>query len=109
MGADLFGSLAESTCAALVVSSTSYELIKTTDALYYPLIVTSVGILASFASVLFANFFTVNEYTVQNVLKAQLGISTVIMTIALVPTVYVLPDKFSFQLKDATPITTTNW
>lgn len=64
MGADLFGSLAESTCAALVVSSTSYELIKTTDALYYPLIVTSVGILASFASVLFANFFTVNVHTV---------------------------------------------
>jgi inorganic pyrophosphatase len=29
MGADLFGSLAESTCAALVVSSTSYELIST--------------------------------------------------------------------------------
>jgi H+-translocating diphosphatase len=28
MGADLFGSLAESTCAALVVSSTSIELIK---------------------------------------------------------------------------------
>jgi len=109
MGADLFGSLAESTCAALVVSSTSYELIKTADALYYPLIVTSVGILASFASVLFANFFTVNVHTVQNVLKAQLGISTVIMTIALVPTVYILPEKFSFVLKDAAPITTTNW
>jgi hypothetical protein len=31
------------------------------------------------------------------------------MTIALVPTVYVLPEKFSFQLKDATPITTSNW
>jgi len=29
MGADLFGSLAESTCAALVVSSTSLELIMT--------------------------------------------------------------------------------
>jgi inorganic pyrophosphatase len=29
MGSDLFGSLAESTCAALVVSATSYDLIKT--------------------------------------------------------------------------------
>jgi len=29
MGADLFGSLAESTCAALVVSSTSFDLIMT--------------------------------------------------------------------------------
>jgi len=48
MGADLFGSLAESTCAALVVSSTSKDLVKTTDALYFPLVVTSVGIIASF-------------------------------------------------------------
>jgi H+-translocating diphosphatase len=31
MGADLFGSLAESTCAALVVSATSKELIFITD------------------------------------------------------------------------------
>jgi Na+/H+-translocating membrane pyrophosphatase len=38
MGADLFGSLAESTCAALVVSSTSPELVKTVDCLYFPLI-----------------------------------------------------------------------
>lgn len=59
MGADLFGSLAESTCAALVVSSTSIELITTVDALYFPLIITSVGILASFLSVLCAHFFTI--------------------------------------------------
>ena len=49
MGADLFGSLAESTCAALVVSSTSIELIQTTDALYFPLMITASGIVASFA------------------------------------------------------------
>jgi inorganic pyrophosphatase len=55
MGADLFGSLAESTCAALVVSSTSKELVTHVDALYFPLIVTSVGILASFLSVLCAH------------------------------------------------------
>ena len=33
--ADLFGSLAESTSAALVVSTTSIELIQTSDALYF--------------------------------------------------------------------------
>jgi Na+/H+-translocating membrane pyrophosphatase len=48
MGADLFGSLAESTCAALVVGSTSAELITTTDAMYFPLMVTATGILVSF-------------------------------------------------------------
>ena len=57
MGADLFGSLAESTCAALILSSSSIELITTTDALFFPLIITSVGIFASFLSVFSANFF----------------------------------------------------
>lgn len=96
MGADLFGSLAESTCAALVVSSTSPQLIATPDALYFPLIVTSVGIIASFLSVLCANMYTITVYTVQKVLKDQLIISTVFMTAALVPAVTILPPKFSF-------------
>jgi len=48
MGADLFGSLAESTCAALVVGSTSLELITTNDALYFPLMITAAGIIVSF-------------------------------------------------------------
>jgi Na+/H+-translocating membrane pyrophosphatase len=55
MGADLFGSLAESTCAALVVSATSWPLISNHDSVYFPLLVTSVGIIASFITVQFAN------------------------------------------------------
>lgn len=51
MGADLFGSLAESTCAALVVSSTSWNLMSTDDAVFFPLVITAVGIFASFISV----------------------------------------------------------
>jgi inorganic pyrophosphatase len=110
MGADLFGSLAESTCAALVVSSTSVDLIKEADALYFPLIVTAVGIIASFVSVLCANFFTVTQYNVQSVLKAQLGISTALMTVALIPAVYILPDSFSFKdEKGVVEKTTTSW
>jgi len=70
MGADLFGSLAESTCAALVVSSTSIELIQTTDALYFPLMITASGIVASFASVLLVHLWTVTVDNVQSVLKA---------------------------------------
>jgi len=53
MGADLFGSLAESTCAALVVSSTSWPLMSRDDAVYFPLLITAVGIIASFISVQF--------------------------------------------------------
>lgn len=97
MGADLFGSLAESTCAALVVSSTSLELCSTVDALYFPLVVTSVGILASFLSVLCAHFSTITVDTVQFVLKLQLGISTVFMTCALVPAMYILPETFTME------------
>lgn len=97
MGADLFGSLAESTCAALVVSSTSTELINTPDALYFPLVVTSVGIIASFFSVLCAHLFTVTVDTVQSVLKWQLGISTIFMTLALVPAMFILPEEFNMK------------
>jgi len=95
MGADLFGSLAESTCAALVVSSTSPELVTSEDALYFPLVVTSVGILASFISVLCAHFFTITVKSVQNALKMQLLISTLLMTVALIPAMYILPTEFT--------------
>lgn len=54
MGSDLFGSLAESTCAALVVGATSTELITTQDAIYFPLMLTAVGIFASFITTFFA-------------------------------------------------------
>jgi len=100
MGADLFGSLAESTCAALVVSSTSIELIQTVDALYFPLMITSMGIVASFFSVLLVHVQTVTEENVGTVLKNQLFFSTLIMSFALVPVVYVLPATFSVSGHD---------
>jgi len=59
MGSDLFGSLAEGTCAALVVSSTSYDLISTPEALFFPLSVTAAGLLASFISVCCVHVSTV--------------------------------------------------
>merc|ERR1719238_2591515 len=69
MGSDLFGSLAESTCAALVVSSTSIDLIKAPDALFFPLMITSAGIIASFISVLCIYFFKITTESVQSALK----------------------------------------
>ena len=96
MGADLFGSLAESTCAALVVSATSWDLITARDALYFPLMVTASGIVASFFSVLFVHVVEVTVDNVQTVLKAQIGISTIFMTLAVIPSLYVLPETFKF-------------
>ena len=109
MGADLFGSLAESTCAALVVSSTSPELVKNTDCLYFPLVVTSVGIVASFVSVLFVHFFTITVDTVQATLKWQLGISTILMTLCLVPAMWILPEDFTMLEADKDNKHVTRW
>jgi Na+/H+-translocating membrane pyrophosphatase len=70
MGADLFGSLAESTCAALVVGATSAELIVHSEAIYFPLLITSVGIIASFLTTFFATHLRkVTHDNVENVVK----------------------------------------
>ena len=69
MGSDLFGSLAESTCAALVVSATSYELVKHPNALFFPVAVTASGTVASWFSVLLAHIRTVEVANVQSILK----------------------------------------
>jgi H+-translocating diphosphatase len=70
MGADLFGSLAESTCAALVVGATSIELATGVDAIYFPLMITAVGILVSFVTTFFAtNVQTVTKDNVETIVK----------------------------------------
>ena len=109
MGADLFGSLAESTCAALVVSSTSITLVTTSDAIFFPLIITSVGILASFLSVLCVHFFTITVDTVGSVLKWQLGISTILLTLALIPAMYILPERFNLSKLEGGEIEVWRW
>lgn len=70
MGADLFGSLAESTCAALVVGATSTDLLNTTDAIYFPLLITAMGIVASFFTTFFAtNIQKVTHHNVESIVK----------------------------------------
>jgi H+-translocating diphosphatase len=98
MGSDLFGSLAESTCAALVVAATSKELVfDHPDAMFFPLLVTAVGILVSFVTTFFAtNTRRVTASNIENTIKWQLIISTVLMTIAVIPLLSFLPEKFSF-------------
>jgi inorganic pyrophosphatase len=66
MGADLFGSFAESTCAALVVYS---EYVRTDVAefdcgyILYPLLITAFGIYGSFVTSFFAtNIMEVKEF-----------------------------------------------
>jgi len=82
MGADLFGSLAESTCAALVVSSTSANIVNHADAIYFPLVVTSAGIVASFLCQFLAH---VKSGNTEFKLKVQLWVSTILMSVMLIP------------------------
>lgn len=108
MGADLFGSLAESTCAALVVSAHSQDLLTTTDAVYFPLIVTAIGIFASFLSQFCARIGNITKENVETRLKTQLLISTSIMTVLLIPAIYLLPSTANITFAGVT-YAATRW
>lgn len=79
MGADLFGSCAESTCAAMVISAIAFS--GNTDALLYPIAISAIGIPVSLVSLLMVNVTT--EDQVGPALKRMLIISSVLMAIAM--------------------------
>ncbi|EMY70305.1 sodium-translocating pyrophosphatase [Leptospira vanthielii] len=99
MGADLFGSAAEATCAALVIGATASALADNNSALLYPLLISAIGIPASLITTFFAR--VKENGNVERVLKFQLWISTFIVAAAL----YFVTDIFmidSFQIGDKT-------
>jgi H+-translocating diphosphatase len=106
MGSDLFGSLAESSCAALVVSGTSAELVVDTGAFYFPLCITGVGIIVSIITWMFATnqeaCCKIQRFSdVEKVIKYQLIISTALLIPAIFLVAYfVLPSTFTFKNVD---------
>ena len=60
MGSDLFGSLAESSCAALVVISHNTDLMKDPNVVFLPLLITGIGIITCF----FTSIFGIYMYKV---------------------------------------------
>jgi K(+)-stimulated pyrophosphate-energized sodium pump len=82
MGADLFGSLAEATCAALVIGATAEAIATNVDALLYPIAISAVGIPVCLFTAMFARLGK-DSTAVEPVLKRQLLISTVLMSIAI--------------------------
>jgi len=74
MGADLFGSAAEATCAALVIGATAAALADNTTALLYPVLISAFGIPASLVTSFFAR--VKDDGNVEKTLKLQLWIST---------------------------------
>jgi K(+)-stimulated pyrophosphate-energized sodium pump len=79
MGADLFGSCAESTCAAMVISAVVFA--GNVDALLYPILISAVGIPISLLTMLFVKVKT--EDDVSPALMKLLIISSTLMAIAM--------------------------
>ena len=109
MGADLFGSFAESTCACLVISGTSNELI-TQSGYYFPLLISATGIFVCFLTSLVASIGCIKTDSMSRVmiqLNLQLLISTLLMTPVLYAcTYYFLPPTFTLY-SDSNAITIT--
>jgi len=96
MGSDLFGSFAESTCAALVVIASTPELIAHPETLYFPLLISAVGIFACFiTSIIGIYVYKVDTFDkIAKALNLQLFISTAITLVMLAGTVYTLPSEW---------------
>jgi inorganic pyrophosphatase len=94
MAADLFGSMASSTCSALVVSSTSWPLMVRNDAIYFPLIITSCGLISSLISVQFVHL---PKLSVPTKLRIQLIVSAILTSSFLIPVLWILPPQLDIQ------------
>jgi K(+)-stimulated pyrophosphate-energized sodium pump len=74
-GADLFGSLIEAMVAALVMSTTSWDLMINSDSVYFALVIPSVGIVACFITV---QFIHIPIERIEARFRLQLFIATLI-------------------------------
>jgi len=92
MGSDLFGSFAESTCAALVIGSSIGAGPGGWDAMVFPVVVSAVGIFVCLVCSFIATHIrpVKQESDVESALKTQLIATTVLM----LPTVYYTAATF---------------
>ena len=99
MGADLFGSFAEATCAALVIASvSSLGTDHVSAALAFPLLITALGIIVCIlTSLLCTEIFPPRSVAeIEPALKRNLIVSTVLMTPAVIILAHVaLPTAFT--------------
>jgi len=98
MGADLFGSMAESTCAALVLASASPDLRLYWASQLYPVLISCSGIVVGVITLMARTCCYKIEHMadVEKALKGMLVISTVLMTPVVIFLSHVcLPATFS--------------
>lgn len=99
MGADLFGSFAESTVAALIVSSTSPELVRGAN-FFYPLLISATGVIICIITSFFAIYIMpVNaKEKIETTLKWQLLISSILLTPCIIGLTYLsVPSEITFK------------
>lgn len=99
--ADLFGSLAESTCACLVLAHASAGLVASGwTALMMPLIITVVGVLVCMVVALIPVYVqpVKKEEDIEKQLKIQLFVTALVVTGVLYPVMmWALPDEFDLE------------
>ena len=94
MGADLFGSCAESTCAALVISALAFA--SDIDAMLYPIMISAVGIPVSLVTKMLVRVHS--EEQVAPALKKLLMISSAIMAVVIYfVTMWMIPESFDIN------------
>ncbi len=94
MGADLFGSCAESTCAAMVISAIAFA--GDPNALLYPILISAVGIPISLITKLLVKVD--KEEDVAPALMKLLIISSALMAVTMLFfTHYLLPESFTLN------------
>lgn len=109
MGSDLFGSFAESTCAALVLIASTPGLMIKPDGkidegvLSFPLMISAAGIVGCFFTSIFGlHVFKVKtEKRIQLALNLQLLISTILTLAILVGVTFILPEEWNFEIDGA--------
>eukprot|EP00271_Cylindrocystis_brebissonii_P010222 TRINITY_DN26351_c0_g1_i1.p1 TRINITY_DN26351_c0_g1~~TRINITY_DN26351_c0_g1_i1.p1 ORF type:complete len:774 (+),score=132.97 TRINITY_DN26351_c0_g1_i1:95-2416(+) len=113
MGSDLFGSFAESTCAALVISAlSSFGANHDFAAMSFPLLISASGIIVCLITTFFATDVgkVVEKKHIEPALKRQLIISTLIMTpVIFAVSYFALPSEFTITVVGSADKVVKSW
>ena len=110
MGADLFGSFAESACATMVISSQSPDLYVYWPTMTFPLVLTACGIFVCLLTTFVATHLirVKSDRDVEPSLKRQLLVSTFLMTPVVIALAFTFfPPTFKLHVSDVGEI--KNW
>lgn len=96
MGADLFGSFAEATCAAMVIAAQSVDLHQHWSTITMPILICTTGIIVCLLTTLISiyGFRVDRKEAIETSLKIQIIVSTILMTpVVFVLTWFYLPEN----------------